>query len=72
MPIRNQPPEIRAAVGRVMLAARRHGDDSAQALAAKQHLRCAVLARDIRASLSAGLLTGDHRRELAAILADAR
>jgi hypothetical protein len=68
VPTRNQPPEVRAAVGRVMTLARLHGSESPQAHAARQDLRAAVLSRDIRAALAAGLLSDAHRRDLAVLL----
>jgi hypothetical protein len=59
---------MRRAHARVAAAMRWHGEDSHVAQDAKQRLRVAAVADLIARSLDEGLLTDEHRRDLAALL----
>ncbi|MFC4693510.1 hypothetical protein [Geodermatophilus arenarius] len=63
-------PEVRRWRAAVGLAARWHGPDSPEALAARQALRHAALSADVRDALAAGHLSPAHRRDLADMLLD--
>ncbi|MGY1607283.1 hypothetical protein [Geodermatophilus sp. SYSU D00700] len=65
---RDKSPEIRAAVGRMMTAARVQGRGSPEAVDARQGVAAVVLTGDIREALDAGLLADRHCRELADML----
>ncbi len=66
-------PEVRHWRSRYAAAARHHGPTSPRGLTARRGLTHAVLAAEVRAALADDLLTQEHRRDLADMLAgDAR